>query len=91
MYDCPTASGKSLYWLESHQPYFAASWDYPMGTRLHVRHTRHALTVEVTDRGPAKRLVNQGRRLDLSKAAFQAVCGDLAQGTCHVTVEAVGR
>jgi len=27
--------------------------------------------VTVTDRGPAKRLYNKGRRLDLSRAAFQ--------------------
>ena len=101
--DCPTASGQNLYWLEAHTPYFAASWDYPLGTMLSVRRTvplanhskartaasRPRLHVRVSDRGPARRLVRQGRRLDLSKAAFHAVCGDLAQGVCEVTVEQV--
>ena len=108
-HDCPTASQKDLRWLEAHQPYFAASWDYQLGTWLQictpdVPRPYHRLAqphhlkanqpqachvVEVTDRGPAKRLVKQGRRLDLSKASFQAVCGSLRQGVCEVEITEV--
>lgn len=45
-----------------------ASWDYPLGTMLLVRHGKSAVMVEVTDRGPAKHL---HRALDLSSAAFK--------------------
>jgi len=94
---CPMANGRSLYDQEQHAPSFAASWDYPLGTQLLVTRlsqsssfeTVRPLQVEVTDRGPAKRLYRQGRILDLSQAAFHAVCGALSQGTCQVTVEAV--
>lgn len=52
----------------------AASWFYPLGTRLHVRlrtaGTRRSVIVTVTDRGPALRLVQEGRIIDLSRAAF---------------------
>lgn len=97
VHDCPTASGKSLYWLEAHHPYFAASWDYPLGTYVKVCHYPSQLSwagascvrVEIVDRGPAKRLTEQGHRIDLSKAAFKAICGNLTQGTCAVTVKEV--
>src|SRR4051812_22194467 len=39
----------------------AASWFYPMGTRLVVEHSGRKVAVTVTDRGPAWRLVRQGR------------------------------
>lgn len=98
---CLMANGKSIYEQEATQPYFAASWEVPLGTVLTVcRHRkvpvendrvqgRPCVTVEVTDRGPAKRLVAQGRRLDLSRQAFQAVCGDLRQGVCEVEIAEV--
>ena len=91
---CPMANGRSLYDQEKTQPFFAASWDYKLGTHLTVcradrRDRRHCVQSVVTDRGPAKRLVRQGRRLDLSKKSFEAVCGDLAQGTCQVSVEPI--
>lgn len=47
-----------------------ASWFYPLGTRLHVRCNDRAVSVVVTDRGPARRLVRAGRVIDLSRAAF---------------------
>lgn len=49
-----------------------ASWFYPLGTRLSVKRlgSRRVVTVTVTDRGPARRLVRRGRAIDLSKAAF---------------------
>ena len=54
----------------------AASWFYPLGTRVRVTinspdsETRSVM-VTITDRGPAKRLVQQGRVIDLGFAAFQ--------------------
>jgi rare lipoprotein A len=48
-----------------------ASWDYPLGTKLRVTHGKRFVVVMVTDRGPAKRLYKQGRKLDLSREAFR--------------------
>ena len=48
----------------------AASWLYPLGSRVMVTHASRSVVVEITDRGPAKRLVNEGRKIDLSRAAF---------------------
>lgn len=48
-----------------------ASWFYPLGTRLKVSSGNKYVVVEVTDRGPAKRLADQGRTLDLSEGAFK--------------------
>jgi rare lipoprotein A len=71
----------------------AASWFYPLGTRVRVTirspefETRSVL-VTITDRGPAKRLVKQGRVIDLGFAAFQRIAApDL--GLVEVTVEPV--
>ena len=44
--------------------------------------------VEVTDRGPARRLVNRGRLCDLSQAAFHALA-PLSKGVIQITVEVV--
>jgi rare lipoprotein A len=54
----------------------AASWFYPLGTkvRVSVRSTFGAIRsvlVSITDRGPARRLVRDGRIIDLSHAAFK--------------------
>ena len=90
------ANGRKL----DDEAFTAASWDYPLGTQLRVCRTPPAtrldqqlvlqatpcIQVRLEDRGPAKRLVRQGRRLDLSKASFQAVCGDLRQGVCEVEI-----
>lgn len=64
----------------------AASWDYRFGTKLRVRNIRNdrEVVVTVTDKGPAKRLYRQGRKIDLSKAAMEAI-GGIRQGI--VTVE----
>lgn len=58
-----------------------ASWDYPLGTQLLVRHGKVAVVVEVTDRGPAKCL---NRALDLSVAAFKKL-SPLEIGLINVT------
>jgi rare lipoprotein A len=54
----------------------AASWFYPLGTKLRVTSTSskgstHAVVVTVTDRGPSKTLVRDGRIIDLTHAAFK--------------------
>jgi rare lipoprotein A (peptidoglycan hydrolase) len=53
-----------------------ASWFYEFGTILIVRSLETGLVTEVvvTDRGPNKRLVKEGRIIDLSKKAFQDIC-----------------
>ena len=51
----------------------AASWFYPFGTRIRVVHQNRSVVVVITDRGPAKRLVRQGRIIDLSRAAFETL------------------
>ncbi len=48
----------------------AASWFFDLGTKVVVTHENRSVVVEITDRGPAKRLVQAGRRIDLSRAAF---------------------
>ena len=63
-----------------------ASWDYPLGTRLAVLYGVHSVVVTVTDRGPAKRLVKQGRRLDLSIGAWVRLRADPDKGILSVTI-----
>jgi len=71
----------------------AASWFYPLGTKLDV--TLHSngrntptVTVTVTDRGPAKELVQAGRIIDLSRAAFKQL-GHPDVGLIRVKVKRV--
>jgi rare lipoprotein A len=69
----------------------AASWFYPLGTKVRVtlnsanRNPRSVL-VTITDRGPAKELVRDGRIIDLTHAAFKRL-GHPAIGLVAVTVE----
>ena len=67
-----------------------ASWDYRFGTRLLIsnRDTGAKVVVEVTDRGPARRLYRMGRIMDLSKRAFSEIA-DLKQGVISVKIEEV--
>lgn len=69
----------------------AASWFYPLGTRLCVTvrsHPERKVIVTVTDRGPARRLVRHGRVIDLARAAFAKLASpDL--GLVAVTVSPV--
>src|SRR5437588_12638402 len=56
----------------------AASWFYPLGTKLRVTarpgtSSAKSVVVTVTDRGPAKTLVRDGRIIDLTEAAFRRV------------------
>ena len=84
------------------EAFTAASWDFSLGTRLRVRNQKRrthqngdnpktnkdGIAVTVTDRGPARRLYRQGRRLDLSQAAFAALA-PLSEGVISVSVEQV--
>lgn len=63
----------------------AASWFYDLGTKVVVTHENRSVVVEITDRGPARRLVQEGRRIDLSRAAF-AKLADPDLGLIDVTV-----
>ncbi len=67
-----------------------ASWDYPLGSRLKVTSLENGKVteVEVCDRGPARRLYRQGRKLDLSRAAFSKIAS-LEKGVIKVTVEKI--
>jgi rare lipoprotein A len=54
----------------------AASWFYPLGTKVRVtikepNFESRSVLVTITDRGPARRLVDQGRVIDLGRAAFK--------------------
>jgi rare lipoprotein A len=67
----------------------AASWFYPLGTRVRVRlrsQPQRSVLVTITDRGPAKRLVNEGRIIDLTHAAFKELSSPEA-GLVPVTVQ----
>lgn len=65
----------------------AASWYYQIGSRVKVTNTKTGRSVEVqiNDRGPAKRLARQGRKIDLSKAAFARIA-DLKDGIVPVKI-----
>lgn len=63
----------------------AASWFYELGTRVVVTHARRSVVVEITDRGPARHLVNKGRKIDLSQAAF-ARLADPHRGLIDVSI-----
>jgi rare lipoprotein A len=69
----------------------AASWFYPLGTRVRVtlapyNASARDVSVTITDRGPAHRLVRQGRIIDLSRAAFQKLAAP-ETGLVKVKVE----
>jgi rare lipoprotein A len=67
----------------------AASWFYPLGAKVRVilnsKNPRSVL-VTITDRGPAKDLVRDGRIIDLTHAAFKRL-GHPAAGLVGVRVE----
>ncbi len=68
----------------------AASWFFPLGTWVKVTHGVQSVVVEITDRGPARYLVEQGRIIDLSHAAF-ARLDDPKLGLIEVKVEPARR
>jgi rare lipoprotein A len=85
-YECaklPMANGKPF----DPEKYTCASWFYEFGTVLEVKSldTGKIVKVTVTDRGQNKRLVREGRIIDLSKRAFQDICS-LRNGLTRVVV-----
>jgi rare lipoprotein A len=63
----------------------AASWFYKLGSRVVVTHAGRCVVVEITDRGPAQRLVRAGRKIDLSRAAFARLANP-GEGLIDVTL-----
>jgi rare lipoprotein A len=75
----------------------AASWPYPLGTRLRVSlrsvgAPSKSVVVTLTDRGPSARLLKEGRIIDLSCAAFARLAspqrGLLQVSVCRIDGEA---
>lgn len=69
----------------------AASWFYPLGTKVRVtlkseNQIPRSVLVTITDRGPAKELVRDGRIIDLTHAAFKRL-GHPKVGLVAVIVE----
>src|SRR2546422_11161118 len=70
-----------------------ASWFYPLGSKVRVvanspGGTARAVVVTITDRGPAKDLVQNGRIIDLAQAAFKRLA-DPDVGLVPVVVQRV--
>jgi len=67
-----------------------AMWDVPFNTILKVTNLENgkAVFVRVNDRGPAKRLVREGRIIDLTKRAFSKIA-DLENGLVNIKVEII--
>jgi rare lipoprotein A len=66
-----------------------ASWFVKLGTKLKVTNvaTGASVIVECTDRGPAKRLVKNGRIIDLSRESFRMLEKNLGKGLIQVNVQ----
>jgi len=65
-----------------------AIWDVPFNTLIKVTNLDNAkeIIVRVNDRGPAKRLVEKGRIIDLTKTAFEKIA-NLDDGLIKVKIE----
>ncbi|MCR4336617.1 MAG: septal ring lytic transglycosylase RlpA family protein [Candidatus Omnitrophica bacterium] len=65
-----------------------AMWDVPFNQKIKVTNLDNgkSVVVRVNDRGPHKRLVRDGRIIDLSKAAFDRIAV-LNKGLIHVQLE----
>lgn len=64
----------------------AASWDYPLGTKLKISYGDKSVVVEVTDRGGARKFFQFGKTIDLSRAAFSKLTNP-ATGSISVQIE----
>lgn len=67
-----------------------AHWKYAFGVYLKVTHANNgnSVVVKVTDRGPSKQLVKEGRTIDLTREAFSRL-DSLNVGIIPVFVEVV--
>lgn len=72
------------------EKFVCASWDFKFGTLLKITNLNNGrwVIVEVCDRGPAKRLYQQGRIIDLSKGAFRKIA-NLKSGIIPVKIEPI--
>lgn len=70
----------------------AAMWDVPFGTKVKVTNLANgkSVVVRINDRGPAKRLVRQGRVIDLSKMSFKSIA-PLSKGIIKVRIEILNK
>jgi peptidoglycan lytic transglycosylase len=73
--------------------YTAASWYFPLGTKVRVtlaqpEGPRRSVVVTITDRGPAREYVRDGRIIDLSRAPFKKLAPPRL-GLVVVAVQAV--
>jgi rare lipoprotein A len=66
----------------------AASWNYPLGSKLRLVYGHKSVLVEVTDRGGARAFMQFGKVVDLSHAAF-ARLEKPAVGTLRVKIHRV--
>ena len=48
----------------------AASWNFPLGSKIKLVYGNKSVIVEVTDRGGARSFMQFGKVVDLSHAAF---------------------
>ena len=67
-----------------------AIWDVPFNTRIKATNLSNgkSVIVRVNDRGPAKRLVKEGRIIDLSKKAFSEIA-DLNNGLIPIEIKII--
>lgn len=68
----------------------AASWNYPLGSRLKVAYKNRNVIVEVTDRGGVRSFMQFGKVVDLSHAAFERL-EKPAVGSIRVSIARVER
>src|ERR1051325_2538167 len=71
----------------------AASWFYPLGTKVRVtfkteNQPARSVLVTITDRGPSRELVRDGRIIDLTHAAFKRLARP-GLGLIAITVEPI--
>jgi rare lipoprotein A len=66
----------------------AASWNYPLGSRIKVIYGTRNVVVEVTDRGGARAFMQFGKVVDLSHAAF-AKLAKTEVGTLRVKIRRI--
>lgn len=81
----PTTANMELF---NDQELTCAIWDVPFHTLIRVTNLANgkAVIVRVNDRGPAKRLVRQGRIIDLTKSAFGRIAS-LDEGLIEIKME----
>ncbi len=63
-----------------------ATWDFPLGSLVKASYKGREVIMEVTDRGPNKRLVAEGRRIDLSRGSWDKLRADPDQGVIRVEI-----